>query len=120
MQQADSLLRMLRESLSRDQFEDCRLFSSIGFDHRFQPETFSLEPGQWIAWDINGATITYAALARRIGDPNGARAVASACAANAIALGIPCHRVIRRNGTIAGYRWGVELKRSLIDKEATA
>jgi len=67
-----------------------------------------------------GATITYAALARRIGDPNGARAVASACAANAIALGIPCHRVIRRNGTISGYRWGVELKRSLIDKEATA
>jgi O-6-methylguanine DNA methyltransferase len=67
-----------------------------------------------------GATITYAALARRIGDPNGARAVASACAANAIALGIPCHRVIRSNGTISGYRWGVELKRSLIDKEATA
>jgi methylated-DNA-[protein]-cysteine S-methyltransferase/AraC family transcriptional regulator of adaptative response/methylated-DNA-[protein]-cysteine methyltransferase len=67
-----------------------------------------------------GATITYAALARRIGDPNGARAVASACAANAIALGIPCHRVIRSNGTISGYRWSVELKRSLIDKEATA
>jgi O-6-methylguanine DNA methyltransferase len=67
-----------------------------------------------------GATITYAALARRVGDPNGARAVASACAANAIALGIPCHRVIRSNGTISGYRWGVELKRSLIDKEATA
>jgi O-6-methylguanine DNA methyltransferase len=67
-----------------------------------------------------GATIPYAALARRIGDPNGARAVASACAANAIALGIPCHRVIRSNGTISGYRWGAELKRSLIDKEATA
>jgi O-6-methylguanine DNA methyltransferase len=67
-----------------------------------------------------GATITYAALAHRIGDPNGARAVASACAANAIALGIPCHRVIRSNGTISGYRWGVELKRSLIEKEAKA
>jgi O-6-methylguanine DNA methyltransferase len=67
-----------------------------------------------------GATITYAALACRVGDPNGARAVASACAANAIALGIPCHRVIRSNGTISGYRWGVELKRSLIDKEAMA
>jgi O-6-methylguanine DNA methyltransferase len=74
-------------------------------------------------WDVlltipYGKTITYAALACRIGDPNGARAVASACAANAIALGIPCHRVIRSNGTISGYRWGVELKRSLIDKEA--
>jgi O-6-methylguanine DNA methyltransferase len=67
-----------------------------------------------------GATITYAALACRIGEPNGARAVAGACAANAIALGIPCHRVVRSNGTISGYRWGVELKRSLIDKEAMA
>jgi O-6-methylguanine DNA methyltransferase len=67
-----------------------------------------------------GATITYAALALRIGEPNGARAVAGACAANAIALGIPCHRVVRSNGTISGYRWGVELKRSLIDKEAKA
>lgn len=66
------------------------------------------------------ATITYAALACRIGYPNGARAVAGACAANAIALGIPCHRVIRSNGTISGYRWGVELKRSLLDKEAMA
>lgn len=65
-----------------------------------------------------GATITYAALACRVGDPKSARAVASACAANAVALGIPCHRVIRSNGTISGYRWGVELKRSLIDKEA--
>ncbi len=67
-----------------------------------------------------GATITYAALACRVGDPNGSRAVASACAANAIALGIPCHRVIRSNGTISGYRWGVELKRSLLEKEAMA
>jgi O-6-methylguanine DNA methyltransferase len=67
-----------------------------------------------------GATITYGALARRVGEPNGARAVAGACAANAIALGIPCHRVIRSDGTISGYRWGVELKRSLLDKEAIA
>lgn len=80
-------------------------------------------PFQRRVWDALltipcGATITYAALARRVGDPNGARAVASACAANAITLGIPCHRVIRSNGTISGYRWGIELKRSLLDKEA--
>jgi O-6-methylguanine DNA methyltransferase len=67
-----------------------------------------------------GATVTYAALARRIGEPNGARAVASACAANAIVLGIPCHRVIRSGGTLSGYRWGVELKRALLNKEAMA
>ena len=64
-----------------------------------------------------GARISYSALARRIGEPNAVRAVASACAANAIALGIPCHRVVRNDGTISGYRWGTELKRSLLDKE---
>jgi methylated-DNA-[protein]-cysteine S-methyltransferase/AraC family transcriptional regulator of adaptative response/methylated-DNA-[protein]-cysteine methyltransferase len=64
-----------------------------------------------------GARISYSALARRIGEPNAVRAVASACAANAIALGIPCHRVVRSDGTISGYRWGTELKRSLLDKE---
>ena len=67
-----------------------------------------------------GAIITYGALARRIGKPNAARAVASACAANAIAMGIPCHRVALRNGTLSGYRWGVERKRVLINREATA
>ncbi|MCF6122153.1 methylated-DNA--[protein]-cysteine S-methyltransferase [Mesorhizobium sp. M7A.F.Ca.CA.001.07.2.1] len=66
-----------------------------------------------------GGTITYTALARHIGQPNGARAVATACAANAIALGIPCHRVVRAAGTLSGYRWGVERKRALLYKEAT-
>ncbi|TPK68308.1 MULTISPECIES: methylated-DNA--[protein]-cysteine S-methyltransferase [unclassified Mesorhizobium] len=65
-----------------------------------------------------GATITYAALAQRLGQPNGARAVATACAANAIALGIPCHRVVRADGTPSGYRWGTERKHALLDKEA--
>ncbi|QPC92024.1 methylated-DNA--[protein]-cysteine S-methyltransferase [Mesorhizobium sp. INR15] len=65
-----------------------------------------------------GATITYTGLARRLGQPNGARAVATACAANAIALGIPCHRVLRADGTLAGYRWGVERKRALLTREA--
>jgi O-6-methylguanine DNA methyltransferase len=64
-----------------------------------------------------GARISYSALARRIGEPKAVRAVASACAANAIALGIPCHRVVRSDGTISGYRWGIELKRSLLEKE---
>ena len=64
-----------------------------------------------------GSTITYAALASRIGERDAVRAVARACAANAIALGIPCHRVIRSDGTLSGYRWGVERKRALLARE---
>lgn len=80
-------------------------------------------PFQQQVWDVLrtipcGAAITYTALARRLGQPNGARAVATACAANAIALGIPCHRVVRADGTLSGYRWGVERKRALLDREA--
>jgi methylated-DNA-[protein]-cysteine S-methyltransferase/AraC family transcriptional regulator of adaptative response/methylated-DNA-[protein]-cysteine methyltransferase len=79
-------------------------------------------PVQRRVWDALltipcGARISNSALARRIGEPNAVRAVASACAANAIALGIPRHRVVRSDGTISGYRWGTELKRSLLDKE---
>ncbi|RWC23790.1 methylated-DNA--[protein]-cysteine S-methyltransferase [Mesorhizobium sp.] len=81
-------------------------------------------PFQQRVWEVLrtipcGTTITYTALARRLGQPNGARAVATACAANAIALGVPCHRVVRTDRTLAGYRWGVERKRALLDKEAT-
>jgi O-6-methylguanine DNA methyltransferase len=65
-----------------------------------------------------GAVITYGALAARIGEPKAVRAVANACAANAIALAIPCHRVIRKDGTFSGYRWGEERKRALITREA--
>jgi O-6-methylguanine DNA methyltransferase len=67
-----------------------------------------------------GNTITYAALAARVGNPKAIRAVASACAANAIALAIPCHRVIRSDGTLSGYRWGIEAKRALLAREAVA
>jgi AraC family transcriptional regulator of adaptative response/methylated-DNA-[protein]-cysteine methyltransferase len=67
-----------------------------------------------------GATTSYAELARRIGSPASARAVASACAANALAVAIPCHRVVRRDGTLSGYRWGIERKRALLEREARA
>jgi len=65
-----------------------------------------------------GSTLSYTELAKRIGSPKSVRAVAQACAANAIAVAIPCHRVVRNDGTLSGYRWGVERKRALLEKEA--
>ena len=65
-----------------------------------------------------GATASYADIAREIGQPNAVRAVAGACAANAIALAIPCHRVVRTDGSLSGYRWGVERKQELLNREA--
>jgi AraC family transcriptional regulator of adaptative response/methylated-DNA-[protein]-cysteine methyltransferase len=65
-----------------------------------------------------GCTVCYQEIARRIGDPKATRAVAGACAANRIAVAIPCHRVIRNDGALSGYAWGVERKRMLIDREA--
>ena len=67
-----------------------------------------------------GRTVTYVELARWIGPPASARVVAGACTANPIALAIPCYRVVRTDGDLAGYRWGIERKRELIKKEAMA
>jgi AraC family transcriptional regulator, regulatory protein of adaptative response / methylated-DNA-[protein]-cysteine methyltransferase len=65
-----------------------------------------------------GETASYAEIAKRIGAPKSVRAVAQACAANALAVAIPCHRVVRNNGALSGYRWGVERKRTLLDRES--
>lgn len=64
-----------------------------------------------------GATISYSELARRIGRPKAVRAVASACASNPLAIITPCHRVVRLNGELGGYRWGIERKRRLLAAE---
>lgn len=67
-----------------------------------------------------GRTVSYAELAQRIGSPSAVRAVAQACGANALAVAIPCHRVVRSDGGLSGYRWGVERKRALLEREAKA
>jgi AraC family transcriptional regulator of adaptative response/methylated-DNA-[protein]-cysteine methyltransferase len=67
-----------------------------------------------------GATASYAEIARGIGAPGSSRAVAQACGANPVALAIPCHRVVRQDGELSGYRWGVERKRQLLELEARA
>jgi AraC family transcriptional regulator of adaptative response/methylated-DNA-[protein]-cysteine methyltransferase len=67
-----------------------------------------------------GSTLSYSEVARKLGAPGSARAVAQACAANRLAVAIPCHRVVRNDGGLSGYRWGVERKRSLLDRESGA
>lgn len=67
-----------------------------------------------------GKTATYSEIAEAIGSPGSVRAVARACAVNRLAVAVPCHRVIRHDGSLAGYRWGVERKRKLLDREAQA
>jgi len=64
-----------------------------------------------------GETASYAQVARRIGQPGASRAVAAACAANPVAVAIPCHRVVRTDGSLSGYRWGVQRKAALLERE---
>jgi AraC family transcriptional regulator of adaptative response/methylated-DNA-[protein]-cysteine methyltransferase len=64
-----------------------------------------------------GATVTYTEIAERVGAPKAVRAVAQACASNALAVAVPCHRVVRNDGALSGYRWGVQRKRALLERE---
>jgi AraC family transcriptional regulator of adaptative response/methylated-DNA-[protein]-cysteine methyltransferase len=96
-------------------------------EHPIQPFKRPLDPAgtafQQRVWQALrqiplGTTTTYSGLADRLGQPRAARAVARACAANPIAVLIPCHRVIRRDGGLGGYRWGIELKGKLLARES--
>jgi AraC family transcriptional regulator of adaptative response/methylated-DNA-[protein]-cysteine methyltransferase len=92
----------------------------LGLDLRLEPGGTAFQQRVWRALrEIPaGATASYAEIAGRIGAPGAVRAVARACAANPIAVAIPCHRVLRRDGGLSGYRWGVERKRALLAREA--
>ncbi len=95
------------------------LATAEAFDLPLAPEGTAFQQRVWQALrEIPaGATASYSEIARRIGSPRAARAVAGACAANPIAMLIPCHRVCRQDGSLSGYRWGVERKRRLLVAE---
>jgi AraC family transcriptional regulator of adaptative response/methylated-DNA-[protein]-cysteine methyltransferase len=95
----------------------------VGLDVPLDTRGTEFQQRVWLALqDIPaGSTASYTDIAGRIGAPKSVRAVAQACAANAIAVAIPCHRVVRNDGALSGYRWGVERKRALLAREgATA
>lgn len=92
----------------------------IGFDLPLDVRGTAFQQRVWDALRQipPGETLTYAEVAERIGAPKAVRAVAGACAANTLAVLIPCHRVVRTDGSLSGYRWGVARKRQLLDMEA--
>jgi AraC family transcriptional regulator of adaptative response/methylated-DNA-[protein]-cysteine methyltransferase len=91
----------------------------VGLDVPLDTHGTEFQQRVWLALqDIPaGSTASYTDIASRIGAPRSVRAVAQACAANAIAVAIPCHRVVRNDGAVSGYRWGVERKRALLARE---
>lgn len=93
---------------------------SIGLDLPLDIRGTAFQQRVWQALQAipPGTTASYTDIARRIGSPQSMRAVAAACAANVIAVAIPCHRVVRNDGALAGYRWGVARKRALLEREA--
>jgi len=92
---------------------------TVGLDIPLDTRGTAFQQRVWLALQAipAGSTASYTDIASRIGAPKSARAVAQACAANAIAVAIPCHRVVRNDGALSGYRWGVERKRALLARE---
>lgn len=131
-----ALVRELREEFAEARIEAAdaqlaewirqvvRLVDGIGLGRELPIDVAGTE-FQRRVWAVlrqipSGETVTYAELARRIGQPRAVRAVAGACAANPAAVVIPCHRVVRSDGDLGGYRWGVKRKRALLRAEASA
>lgn len=95
---------------------------SLGLDLPLDIKGTAFEQRVWAALrEIPpGETESYSEVARRIGSPNAVRAVARACGANRIAVAIPCHRVIGADGSLTGYRWGIERKKALLARESAS
>jgi len=93
-----------------------------GFDLPLDIQGTAFQKRVWKALQqiLPGTTATYKEIAAKIGTPKAVRAVAQSCGANSLAIAIPCHRVIRNDGSLSGYRWGVERKRALLEREAQA
>jgi AraC family transcriptional regulator of adaptative response/methylated-DNA-[protein]-cysteine methyltransferase len=92
---------------------------SVGFDLPLDIRGTVFQQRVWkaLAEIPIGSRLSYSELASRIGAPKSVRAVAQACGANKLAVAIPCHRVVRQDGELAGYRWGIERKRRLLQNE---
>src|SRR5882762_9147594 len=92
----------------------------LGLDLPLDPRGTAFQERVWRALRAirAGSSVSYAEVARRIGAPRSVRAVAQACAANPLAVLIPCHRVVRHDGALSGYRWGIERKRALLTLES--
>jgi AraC family transcriptional regulator of adaptative response/methylated-DNA-[protein]-cysteine methyltransferase len=85
-----------------------------------QGSPFELKVWQALGEIPAGTTATYGEIAARLGAPRDAREVGEACAANRIAVVVPCHRIVKKDGSISGYRWGVKRKRALLEREHRA
>ena len=92
--------------------------TSLGYPLDIRGTAFQQRVWQALREIPPGERVSYAEIARRIGAPRAARAVANACAANFLAIVIPCHRVVHGDGSLSGYRWGIERKRALLEREA--
>lgn len=103
-----------------------RIASELGWSDREAPDMPPLDVAatafQWRVWEAltripSGATMSYGELAAELGKPGAARAIGQACGSNRLALLVPCHRIVREDGSLGGWRWGVERKRALLAQE---
>jgi AraC family transcriptional regulator of adaptative response/methylated-DNA-[protein]-cysteine methyltransferase len=128
---ADEFPQAARERVDagREEWLDAviaRIASELGWSHAAAPAMPPLDVAatafQWRVWEAltripAGETRSYRALAAELGDPRAARAIGNACGSNRLALLVPCHRVVREDGSLGGWRWGIERKRELLERE---